>query len=291
MGENMFTGFVQALAARGVNSQKKNPGDYEDQDGLLVCGKCGHRKQTYVNLPTGEDSLFARTKVACQCRCELAAAEEERKADEARKEMDRIASLRRMSLMDTRFSEASFDSFVENKYNAKILRLARRYVDKFDELVKKNQGLLFWGDVGTGKSFTAACIANALLERGVPVVMTSFIKLLDIVSKTGSDAPILGQLEHAKLLIFDDLGAERNTQYALERVYNFIDSRYRSELPMLLTTNLTVHQMMNEQDTQYRRIYDRLLEVCYPVQFAGPSFRMKTANRRFEEMQALMADD
>lgn len=288
MGEpNMFTGYIQSIAEKGLNTQKRNPGDHVDSDGLLVCGKCGKRKQLFVNLP----GIGEKTRVACLCDCERKAAEAEKKSDESRKEMDRITALRRMSLMDARFGGARFDCYMETSYNAKALRLAKRYVEKFDELAKKNQGLLFWGDVGTGKSYTAACIANALLDRCVPVVMTSFIKLLDAISAGSTDAAILAQLEHAKLLIFDDLGAERNTQYALERVYNFIDSRYRSQLPMLLTTNLTLQQMMEEQDTQYRRIYDRLLEVCYPVQFTGPSFRMKTANSRFEAMQELLKED
>ena len=50
-------------------------------------------------------------------------------------------------------------------------------IGHFDEMLEKNQGLLFYGDVGTGKTFAAACIANYLLERRIPVVMT-FLLLL-----------------------------------------------------------------------------------------------------------------
>ena len=51
---------------------------------------------------------------------------------------------------------------------------ARAYVENWKEAYKNNTGLLLFGDVGTGKSFFAGCIANALLDRDVPVLMTNF---------------------------------------------------------------------------------------------------------------------
>ena len=98
-------------------------------------------------------------------------------------------------------------------------------------------------------------------------------------------------MNSAKLVIFDDLGAERNTDYALEKIYNIIDSRYRRKLPMLLTTNLTIDEMKDEEDRRYSRIYDRIFETCYSMQFTGPSWRKKEANRRFTEMEKLFDID
>lgn len=60
---------------------------------------------------------------------------------------------------------------------------------------------------------------------------------------------------------------------------------------MLLTTNLTIDEMKREIDRRYSRIYDRIFEVCYPMQFAGPSWRKKAANQRFREMEALLGGD
>lgn len=113
------------------------------------------------------------------------------------------------------------------------------------------------------------------MEKGVPVVMTSFVKLLEIIQSTGQESTILSNLNSAQLIIFDDLGAERGTDYTLEKVYNIVDSRYRKRLPMILTTNLTIEQMKDEQDIRYSRIYDRIFESCYPMQFTGPSWRKK----------------
>ena len=92
------------------------------------------------------------------------------------------------------------------------------------------------------------------------------------------------KMNRAKLLVIDDLGAERSTDYALEKVYNIIDSRYRSKKPMILTTNLTLSQMQNTGDIRYTRIYDRNFEVCYPIECKGEAWRKLEAADRFEEM-------
>ena len=96
-------------------------------------------------------------------------------------------------------------------------------------MMTKNQGLLFYGDVGTGKTFSAACIANYLLNRKIPTVMTSFVKIIGNADLRNREESMYftDRLNRAKLLIIDDLGAERGTDYALERVYDIIDSRYR----------------------------------------------------------------
>ena len=87
------------------------------------------------------------------------------------------------------------------------------------------------------------------------------------------------------MLIIDDLGSERSTDFAIERVYNIVDSRYRSKKPMILTTNLSLQEMKDTEDLRLARIYDRVFEVCYPMQFTGKSMRYETAAKRFDEMK------
>ena len=118
--------------------------------------------------------------------------------------------------------------------------------------------------------------------------MTSFVKLMDMDNH--DDESIIRRLNLADLLIIDDLGAERGTDYALEKVYNFVDSRYRAKKPMLLTTNLTLDQIKSTTDMRYQRIYDRILQCCYPVEFTGPSWRRREAAARFDAMKALLED-
>lgn len=286
---------MKTVAANGLRNQTRNDGDYEDENGILICGKCGEPRQRFMLFddPTDDDPEHkSELKVVTMCRCEREEEEREKRKEEAAKDMEKIQRLRNASLLDEKLSGATFDAFKATKYNERNLKLCRRYAMKFDQMVEKDQGLIFWGSVGTGKSFAAACIANYLLDRKVPVVMTSFVKLLEVFqSGRDEETSILNRLGHAKLVIFDDLGAERGTDYALEKVYNIVDSRYRKSLPMILTTNLTIEEMKSEVDMRYRRIYDRVFETCYPMQFTGPSWRMKEASRRYKDMEELLGVD
>ena len=273
-------------------AERANPpadGDYLDDEGLLVCGKCHTRRQKIIQIPGAVSTERHELKVMVQCRCRREADEAQKRRWQMEKEMDAVKSLKAKSLMDDRLVGAVFSSFQVTRHNAQNLKLCRRYAERFEEMMRKNQGLLFYGNVGTGKTYAAACIANFLLERRTSVVMTSFVKLLDTMQKTRDDDQILiGRLNQARLLIIDDLGAERGTEYALEKVYDIIDSRYRARLPIILTTNLTLEEMKRATDTRYARIYDRIFELCYPVMFAGPSWRKVAANRRFEEMKTFL---
>ncbi len=286
--------FFAGIAARYLKEQKVNPGDTYDSEGLLVCGKCKKRRQTFVMAsdPTPDEPDRKRpVKVTTQCDCDKRREMEEKKAAENKAAMERVNRLKDASLMGERFQRAKFENFQITQYNERNLKLCRRYAERFDEMVAKKQSLLFWGNVGTGKSFAAACIANYLLDRGVPVMMTSFVKLLSLIQNGDEkEADIISRLNSAKLVIFDDLGAERNTDYALEKIYNIIDSRYQRELPIIFTTNLTITEMKNETDNRYKRIYDRVFENIYPMQFTGQSWRRKEASRRFEEMEELFKD-
>ena len=90
------------------------------------------------------------------------------------------------------------------------------------------------------------------------------------------------------LLILDDFGMERGTEYGLEQVYNVIDSRYRSRKPLIVTTNLTLEELQNPEDTAHARIYDRLTEMCTPVRITGENFRKARAREKMEQLKTLL---
>mgnify|MGYP000652388860 CR=1 FL=1 len=268
---------------------KENDGDYVGPDGLLYCGKCRTKKQT--KLPASAVTGGREMIVPCICRCKVEENKRREEAEKKKQEMQRLERLRASSLMDAKLKAARLNGYQIDGDNQKIYNLAEKYVRKFDEMYEKKQGLLFWGTVGTGKSYTAACIANELLDQMIPVVMTSFVKILqNIQGNPDEEEKIMAGLNVAKLLIIDDLGAERSTDYALEKVYNIIDSRYLSGKPLILTTNMTLKEMQETQDIRYKRIYDRIFEMCFPVRFAGRSWREKVAAKRFDEMKNLMEE-
>ena len=146
--------------------------------------------------------------------------------------------------------------------------------------------------VGTGKSFLAGCIANALLEQEIEVRMNNFAEVLNDLSANFSEKnTYIKNLCRVPLLILDDFGMERGTEYGLEQIYAVIDGRYRSGKPLIVTTNLTLQELKNPQDIAHARIYDRLLEMCVPVQFKGESFRKRTAQEKLGRMQKRIKEE
>lgn len=267
------------------------------KDGLLHCTVCGEHVERVIEFPSLDvNGGTKRMKVHCMCQCERAEKEAYDKQMKFEEEQRRIDNLRRLSLMDVKLRSVRFSNYQVNDENRRVFGIAKRYVENFDEMFSKNQGILFWGDVGTGKSYTAAAIANELIDRMHSAIMTSFIKLLNEMMRFGSDdkdkklcaADYIQNLNQAKLLVIDDLGAERGTDFALEKVYDIIDSRYRSGKPIILTTNLEISHMKNCDDIRYNRIYDRIFEMCYPVKVEGLSWRKKEAAARFADTRRLL---
>ena len=281
---------TQALAenlirAVGSDLRPVSPEDYTGKDGLLYCGRCHTPMQRRLKI---ELAGIGNRIVRIPCSCEKAKMEQEELEEERRSRAEEVSRLRGLSLMDAKFRDSTFSTFRVNADNAYPLKLCKRYAEAFDEMEEKNQGLLFYGNPGTGKTFSAACIANHLLEMRRPVIMTSFVKLIAELRNEADEEGIIHRMNKADLLIIDDLGAERSTDYALERVYNIVDSRYRARKPMLLTTNLSLREMQTTQDIRYARIYDRIFEVCFPVEFKGKSWRYEEAATRYDQMKALL---
>ena len=67
-----------------------------------------------------------------------------------------------------------------------------------------------------------------------------------------------------------------------------IDSRYRSRKPLIVTTNLTLEELQNPENTPHARIYDRLIEMCSPVCITGENFRKAKAREKMEQLKTLL---
>ena len=240
---------------------------YENSaDGLLYCLHCRTPRQAKISFP-GKEMVV---DVLCQCqkqRRDQAIAVRKRQ-----EQLDFITGMRANSLQNSNLKEYTFAN--DLGYTPE-LALAKRYVEQWDSMKAQNIGLLLWGGVGTGKSFFAGCIANALLAQGVPVLMTNFAKILGAVTGMyGMERQrFLSSLNTHSLLILDDLGAERNSEYALEQLFGVVDSRYQSRKPMIVTTNLTLEELKHPSDLAHERVYDRLLERCVPVKMNGKNIR------------------
>lgn len=262
------------------------------KDGFRYCKVCGERTERIIKFPLADGKGGNEERIVhCTCKCDRERDEKIQARFKYEEEQRKISDLHRLSLMDEKFREAKFSTYKVTEENKKAFQIARNYVCNFKKMMEENQGLLFWGNVGTGKSYTAACIGNELMNKSYSVIMTSFVKMLE--SKTIADndeTAIIEKFTKASLLIIDDLGTERSTDYALEKVYNIIDSRYRTRKPIILTTNLEFAQMKECTDIRYNRIYDRIFEMCYPLKMSGISWRKREAASRYGEMKKLLEE-
>ena len=273
---------LDGIISAAAKANPRNPGDFL-QDGLLYCGKCKTPKQCRVTV-CGEERV-----VSCTCKFREQAYKAEKAADEERQKQIHIAALKTAGLMNAAVRAQDFAH--DDGRASDVMSKAKKYVANWGIVERDNVGMLLWGNTGTGKTFLAACIANALIDQGVSVMMTSFPRILAAVQGLRPDerAGYLDDLNRYRLLVIDDLGAERQSEYALEIVYNVIDGRYKAQKPLIVTTNIPLGEMQKAPNMDYQRIYDRVLAMCVPIKIDGESRRkgiaaekMKTVKEIFE---------
>ena len=230
---------------------------------------------------------MGKNKHPVECACHKAEREQQEAAIKAQKHLDLVRRLKADGFSDS----AMLDwTFANDNGRSPQMHHAHRYVEQWRTMRSENIGLLLWGGVGTGKSFLAGYIANALMAQEVPVRITNFARILNELNNSFSGRnEVVDRLCRYPLLIIDDFGMERGTEYALEQIYNIIDSRYRSRKPLIVTTNLTLTELKNPQDTAHARIYDRLLELCTPIACTGPSMRKDIGQAKLDLLKTLLA--
>ena len=258
--------------------------EYIGKNGLMHCAVCHEPTEAFI---PGGMKLFGMTKRHRQCACERKEYERQEKEHRERQHKQEVERLRSACFTDKSMWEWTFAN--DNGKNPQM-EIAHRYVDRWPEMKKNNQGLLLWGGVGTGKSFFAGCIANALIEDEIPVRMTNFAEILnDLMGSFEGRSEYIRHLTNRYcLLIIDDLGMERGTEYGLEQVYNVIDSRWRAGTPLIVTTNLPLSQIEHPPDLPRQRIYDRLLSMCVPVKIHGESMRAEQAKKNMDSFRQMM---
>ena len=258
--------------------------EYLDESGLIYCSKCRTPRQKRIN------AVGRTIEPRCMCVCQTAEYEQREQERKHREFLDMVARNRSVGLPDPELRKHAFEN--DLGYNPKQIEMAKRYVQHWEEFRTTASGLLLWGNVGTGKSFIAACIANALLDKGVPVIMTNFARLLNKLTDmyAGDRNPYIDSFKRYPLMIIDDLGIERNSEFAREQVFSIIDSRYRSQLPMIVTTNLSLKKLKNPEDMARARIYDRVLERCMPVRVNEQNVRDLNKEANLVRTKQLLGD-
>ena len=267
-----------------MSTEENRVNDYIGDDGLLYCGVCHEPKEERVpkrlRFPGGPD------KHSRLCACGREQLEMDKQENEARRHAQETERLRRNCFTDRCQYDMTFDT---SSVSSKQFEICCWYAENWDKVIEKNIGLLLWGDVGTGKSHLAACIANALIEKELSVLMLNFGQILNAGFE--EKTRILESISSYDLLILDDFGMERNTEYGQEIVFQVIDNRYRSRKPMVITTNLSLQTLKAPKDLEHKRIYGRILEACSPVHFDGENLREKIRLSKIEDFRKLIMEN
>ena len=231
------------------------------ENGLKHCPLCHTPMETWVTFGV------TRKKVPCLCQCRTEARDQRDQAFKVRQEAERQKIRKASHIHDPALRRMTFEA--DNGACPGAIEKAKRYVAQFEENLRENIGLLFYGDVGTGKTFTAGCIINALDDKGYNVLGTSLTRLRD-------DMP--GEF---------DKDRSRNAYY--DRLAGYDDARYKSGKPTIITTNLTPEQLSHPQSMATRRIYDRITGMCCPMLFEGQSQRQAQHEEKMARAREMLS--
>lgn len=257
--------------------------DYE-KDGLLYCGSCHTAKQMILEIPS-----FPTQTVSVLCECQNESRHREQEVQKKRDDLLKIQRQKSHCIHDKALRNWTFEN--DDGSNAQLPK-AKKYVEQWQKMKQDNIGLLLWGSVGSGKTYFASCIANALLEQQVSVMMTSFTKILNALNNMyNSDRnQYIQDLNRYSLLVIDDFGVERNSEYAIEQITSIIDTRSKSEKPLIVTTNLHLDQIREARIVEHQRIYSRVLAMCMPICFVGEDLRVAKAEQKMKKAKELFSD-
>lgn len=211
--------------------------------------------------------------------------EEEKKLEIMQEFSKRVERIIKNSKMSKRNLSYKFDNFAPNTSNKKVLDNLKNYSEKLVNGIEK-KGLILIGNNGVGKTHLACSIANKLIENGTPVIYGTLINLLAELRNSYdtdnniSEMEIIKLYENVDLLIIDDLGKEKPSEWGLEKLFTIVNSRYENNLPVIITTNYNQNSIIErlsingEIDTA-KSIISRLYEMCYLVKIDDIDHRIK----------------
>ena len=182
--------------------------------------------------------------------------------------------LKKASDLGKRFSNRTFSNFDKSKCE-EAHKAAWAYSQRENLFESEKNSLLFLGDVGTGKTHLAAAIANEFIGRDIPVLFGTFIdhlqKIKDEFNNTSLDT-YLSKMKSIPILVIDDLGKEKRTDWSQQMLFTIINYRYEHMLPTIITANFDDSGLMNHVGNA---TVSRLNEMSTAIHMNGEDYRRR----------------
>ncbi len=189
-----------------------------------------------------------------------------------KKMLNEAQRLKEHSNLGARFMNRTFGNF-EVKRDPHAYQQCKAYAEREMLFSDKRNGLLVLGGVGSGKTHLAAAIANSFTDKGIPVLFGTFSDHLEHIREEfdiGGKRQYLSMMKNTPVLVLDDVGKEKKTEWSSQIMFDVINYRYEHLLPVILTTNFDTDGLANHVGNA---VWSRLYEMCGGVETSGKDFR------------------
>ena len=260
---------------------------------LKKCEFCGKELE-----PIGLDYLYVNISPESieyqRCTCDKAKEywneKDKQDAEEQKRKRfkNMINVIYKQNYVERKYQELNFENFIIDLNNKNAVKMANDYINKNKDKILSN-GLIIMGESGVGKTHLAAAIANKLIENDKIVLMDRLTTLLDMIKETfrdntKSENELIELYSNVDMIIIDDLGTERISSWALEKLYTIIQNRCENRLPIIITTRFNKEGLIarfsysNDQDLVDATI-SKLYQMCYGITLKNIKEKASTSDQ------------
>lgn len=223
-----------------------------------VCEFCNKKiKENKVTI-LGKEMSF---KIMCECiRTKLKNKDE---LEKKRCKLGKLSRLYKQSRLGKRFENSNFNRIKITEHNNKCVNSLKYFAENFKSM--KNESFILFSHPGTGKTLFVSAVVNYLISNMTTAIFVTVPDLLSQIRASYNkeygytENNILSGLLECDLLVLDDMGSEKGSDWASEKLFQIINSRYNNMKSIIFTTNCNNELLRNKVGN---RIFSRIMEMC-----------------------------